>query len=91
MITQATHPSGQIVVNPRVEGFTKFEHPTIMNREVTLSLVIPCHIADESMDVKIGIVGATRFMLEQGGDHLTSGLGHLFITKYTLRSCRRLT
>ena len=79
MITQATHPSGQIVVNPRVEGFTKFEHPPIMNREVTLSLVIPGDIADESMDVEIGIVGSTGFMLEQGGDHLTGRLGDLFI------------
>ena len=66
-------------MNPRIERFAQFEHLAVMDGEVTLPLLIPRHVADEGMDVKIGIVGAAGFMLEQGRDHFTRGLGYFLI------------
>ncbi len=50
-----------------------------MKGEVAVALFIPCHVADEGMDVEIGIIRPARLMLEQGRNHLACRLGHLLI------------
>ena len=79
LIAEIAHTRRQIVVNPRVQRRAQFQHLAVMNRQILLPFLIPGHVADERMDMKIGIIGAAGFMLEQSGQHLSRRLGHLFI------------
>ena len=81
-IAQDSHPCRQIIVNPRIERFAQFQHPAIVNSKVAFTLLIPGHVADEGMDMEIGIIGTAGFMLEKSRDHLTRWLGHFLVGQF---------
>ena len=49
---------------PRIERFTEFQHPAIVNGEIAFPFPIPGHVANQGMNVEIGIIGSAGFMLE---------------------------
>lgn len=78
-VSQGRTASGQIVVDPGVECFAQLHHGPVVQRQDGLPLLVEAQISDERVDVEIGIIGPTRFMLKERGHHVAGRARHFLL------------